>query len=128
MIRDGDAAGEDAIVGVGGDEGDGELGGELVELRGLDAVVDAGECALGDEGGIHIEGRHIPLEAGADLDAHQDLVKAHIFPSAVPLDHLHTDRDGHSGIEARSAEHRKGDCVADWMPAKRTSMPVKFSV
>ena len=83
MIGYDDTRCQGSIVWMGRNEGNGELGGEFVEFRGLDSVINGRKGSLGNQGGIHFEGRELdrmarPL-AGTDLNAMEDLVKADFF-------------------------------------------------
>lgn len=59
-VGDGDAGGEDGVVGVLGGEGGGRLGGELVELHRGHARVDAGDDLL-----CHLDLRETVREGGS---------------------------------------------------------------
>ncbi len=85
QVADGDAAGELGIVRVLHRHGGGHLGGEVVELGGGDAIVDAVDHLHGDHGGIH----HGVQSIAQLLHPGGDLVELHCLPAAVALDDVH---------------------------------------
>lgn len=74
------------VIGVGGGHGGSSLRGELVELTGGDALIDAGADLLGDEDWVAV----LLAEAVAELlKPRRDLVELHRFLPAVALYHVH---------------------------------------
>lgn len=75
-----------SVVRVVGGHGGGGLGGELVELAGGDALVDAGADLLRDEDWVAV----VAAEAIAQLlQPRRDLVEVHRLLTTVSLHHVH---------------------------------------
>lgn len=86
QVGDGDPGRERCVVGVGGGHGGGGLGGELVELAGGDALVDAGADLLRDEHRVAV----LLAEPVAELlEPRRDLVEVHRLRPPVPLHDVH---------------------------------------
>lgn len=86
QVGDGNPGRERCVVGVGCGHGGGGLGGELVELGGGDAPVDAGADLLRDEDGVAV----VLAEAvGELLEPRRDLVEVDGLLPPVALHHVH---------------------------------------
>lgn len=86
QVAHGNAGGQDGVVGVLGGERGGRFGGQVVELDGRHAIVNAVNHLLG-----HLNRRHeVHVQAVAKLlDAGRNLVELHRFAAAVALEYQH---------------------------------------
>lgn len=86
QVRDGEARGELAIVGVLRRHVRRRLARQVIELRRAHAVVHAGNYLLRDQADVDVRA----IEAVAELvDARGDLVEAHGLVRPIALDHVH---------------------------------------
>ena len=86
QVVDADACRQAGIIRVVRGERCGGLRSELVELAGLDAVVQALDGGLGDEVNVHPAGVQT---FGQGRQLFLDRVEANVFPLAVSVDDLH---------------------------------------
>ena len=90
MIGYNDAGRERAVVEMDGEERNGELRGEFIEGRRVNAIMDARQRALCDEGRIDVQtGRAI-------RNAQQYLVKTDRFLGSISLYDVHANIAAHS--------------------------------
>lgn len=91
-----------------GGHGGGGLGGELADLGGGDALVDAGAYLLRDEDGVAV----LHAEAVAEfLDPSGDLVEVDRLLPAVALHHVHLPP---AGVGSHRGRRSNGQVVLAW--------------
>ena len=122
MVRDGQSRSERSIISMGCHQRDGELCGELIELRGFHPVMDTKQRSLRNQRGIHFQTR------GGRLNPIQYFVKGDILAGSVSLDHLHTNgchvsgRVGHTHVslfQSNSSWKRHGRSIFRDYPIER---------
>ena len=88
MITNGDSGRKSSPVRVGGGEGGGELGTQLVQLHRLDTVINLRQNLLGESVGANCQS-----SSGAS-DPLEHLIKANRLGCAITLYNTHTKRHG----------------------------------